>query len=615
MIRAHDPIRWRDDRLLALPQPWARRALKGHDKRGGVWSREANSWLLDMAERMEGLRIPIDADDAEICALAEKCAREAMNLADGPVPLTVTGYRERLARYCAGYGINQPPVTVTDTGAIRRMTNAIWWRRKLRTEQGRLLEGEAIRLGLVHRKGEIYASNATIQRRQKQKQRNAKTLESTEAVNLTTGEIYNLSQLVEKCNSNPRIRRGELMTRIGGFEVVAKGCGHVAEFVTLTTPSKFHPKKTTASGHVIDNPKFNGSTPKQASQYLGKVWSLCRSALARYGVRIYGFRIAEPHHDGTPHWHCLFFMPEWFSKGRRMVPRFRAIVRRYFLRMDASEAGAKKRRVEFEAIDWAKGSAVGYIAKYVSKNIDGYQVQEDFEAGKDAIVTAPRVEAWASTWGIRQFQQIGGAPVGVWRELRRMEVADDQSKTLQQAITAADTGGINRAPGSRPEGAGVYWAEYTRIQGGAMVERKNLRLRAAYTDKGSKWDATQWAQVEARNCYEEPAAATCYGVRDVLAYRVHVSRIYSWEIRRGKSGSTGVLGVGVAPVSSAPWTGVNNCTQGIENDFYREGDGPEIPRGEAKILANTGGGAGINRDHQASRVAHLRYGSENRIRQ
>jgi hypothetical protein len=171
-----------------------------------------------------------------------------------------------------------------------------------------------------------------------------------------------------------------------------------------------------------------------------------RSFLKRHGLHVYGFRIAEPHHDGTPHWHLLLFMHASASDA------VNAAFKKYFDPDDESEPGSGDRRVDIVPIDSSKGSAAGYVAKYVSKNIDGFGVGRDAEttgatgdgtgitrdgtghltdptrdetgpatgATRDATVTVTRVDAWASTHGIRQFQQIGGPPVSVWRELRRL---------------------------------------------------------------------------------------------------------------------------------------------------------------------------------------------------
>ncbi len=127
------------------------------------------------------------------------------------------------------------------------------------------------------------------------------------------------------------------------------------------------------------------------------------------------FRVAEPHHDGTPHWHLLLFLrPE-------EVEFATAVFRKHALKEDGYEPGAQH-RFTVTPIDEKFGSATGYIAKYISKNIDGYGMdgELDDESGQPVKEMAKRVRAWASRWNIRQFQQIGGAPVTTWRELRRL---------------------------------------------------------------------------------------------------------------------------------------------------------------------------------------------------
>jgi hypothetical protein len=90
------------------------------------------------------------------------------------------------------------------------------------------------------------------------------------------------------------------------------------------------------------------------------------------------------------------------------------VISHYSLEVDGNENGAVQYRCDFKLIDPKKGSTTGYIAKYISKGIDGEGL--GIVNGEDPIVDAQqRIEAWASCWCIRQFQQIGGASVCVWR--------------------------------------------------------------------------------------------------------------------------------------------------------------------------------------------------------
>lgn len=341
--------------------------------------------------------------------------------------------------------------------ALAKLSDSKWWQNKLKRQWAFQREHLAIAAGQVQKSASPYASRTCVGEWKEQKRKNREWLKNQCIENVDTGEQFELVLQVDKSNANPAIRRCELMIRMRGFEDIANEYGYVGAFITLTAPSKYH--SVHAAGGFIKN--WNAGTPRDTQKYLCSVWAKIRAKLNREGLRIFGFRVAEPHHDGTPHWHILVFMR---TEDKEQIHR---IMRTYALDEDPYESGAQENRFKFVDIDPSKGSATGYIAKYISKNIDGYQLgnEVDDETGQNLKEMAKNVTAWSSRWGIRQFQQIGGAPVTVWRELRRLGSQKVENPVIDPVLAAADVGD---------------WAAYTQLQGGATAERRDIAVRISY---------------------------------------------------------------------------------------------------------------------------------------
>jgi len=344
-----------------------------------------------------------------------------------------------------------PPDTKDIYVSINKLCDEIWWFRNFKKLRATTIESISRDLGAINKKKSLYCSKFASQNKVFQDNFNQVFLENKKLQN-SSGQSFSVAELSSKSVSNPEIRRAELMVRIRGFEEVAELQGYRSDFITFTTPSRMH--SYLSSGHK--NPKWDNTQPKEANEYLCYQWQKIRSEFHKKDIRIFGFRVAEPHHDGTPHHHYLLFSR---PKDKDVI---QSTFSRYALQDSPDEKGAKQHRLKFEEIDKSKGGATSYIAKYISKAIDGYGLEKDLH-NNNAQDSAHKIRTWAGLWGIRQFQQIGGPAVSVWRQLRRVD--DSLNIVVGPALRAADSSN---------------WAAFVLAMGGPTAKRKDAPISPEY---------------------------------------------------------------------------------------------------------------------------------------
>lgn len=436
---------------------------------------EAARMLQDAHERLtiHGYSASMSDDEIQALALAKSRAftKELMGI-DSPQLLFM--------RACAcldSIGLEFSDELIKDKSSkgellslVERVCDEIFLRRQLRRKCAYHVEQVARDLQLVQRSKQVYCSDFSVKRNRERSFSNAEALENTVAYDSEDEtNWFTIADLASKSVSNPEIRRGEMFVRLRGFEELAAEQEHVSVFYTLTSPSRFH----AVSGGQVNQNWLDADSPtaKETHKYLLSVWQRLGRWLAKKEIKLYGMRIAEPHQDGTPHHHFLLFMK----------PEHRDLVTAEFNRIalldSPNEKGAKKYRFKAENIDLSKGSAVGYVAKYLSKNIDGQHISSDKGSNLSGIEAAERVVTWARVNQIRQFQFIGGPSVSVWREFRRLreefkeddivlsDLTEEEHFMLEKIRRAADVGD---------------WKDFCFAMGGVFVKRADQKVRLQY---------------------------------------------------------------------------------------------------------------------------------------
>lgn len=512
------------------------------------WRRVPLEQSLKQAHLSRILR-PVDiwASDYDLRHLAEQRADHCIDwVCEQPGVLTFAAINAKLESLEARPMVEDlsQPTEPQLQAAIKRIGCHLYWRRQLRRAQVQKREAQEQAAGHICAKGMPYVHDVTVARHLERHRENRAMLEATE-IESAEGETITLWQAVQASTANKAIRRGELMTRIRGSEEWATARGMVGLFTTNTLPSRFH---ASLFGGGI-NPNYDQSSPRDGQAWLCKTWARARAAIQRRKIKVFGFRVAEPHHDGCPHWHMLLWV-----KPEQAI-QLQELIRGYWLQDSGDEQGAEQYRFKAERIDPAKGGAIAYVAKYIAKNIDDFGSVDasghyDFEGDKQMTIAganARRVAAWASAWGIRQFQAIGQPPVTVWRELRRIDadMAATSSKRLQRAHAAVHKSDTKRAD----------WCAYMKEQGGAMTGR-DYQLRIEFDEETREG---RYGPVEVK----KPA-----GVYDVArpgelctSTRKEWKPKGQWTDAERKTAKVGVMGDLAVWAFGPAWTRFNNCTQ------------------------------------------------------
>lgn len=468
---------------------------------------------------------------------------------------------------CKNHGITPPSHKLPAKTQLARLSCPRWWRRKLRSQCGRTVEQVMREAHRVHMRAGIYCSDFTVERRRSQIFRNHALLETLEAIN-QEGQTYTLAELAELGLANPDHRRAELMLRINDTEAEARRLGHVGMFYTMTAPSKYHP---VVASNCFRNPKYKGATPRETQQYLQGLWAKIRAKLARENIGIYGIRVVEPHHDGTPHWHLLIWMkPEDEDAVTGTLREYAEEAHHEEL---FNRWGKTTARFDAKRIDYEQGTAAGYVAKYISKNINGEQFMEMDKYGHEMKTSAPRIEAWASVWGIRQFQFLGLPSVTVWREVRRLTEKQDQMLKDWEAATRPHPCAAMRFAQIRKAANAGQWDQFLRLMGGPMTKRKDQPIKPWVETKmttGVNIETFSHATGEDYG-HEAVVAKGRYGEEQKVTFGLvatgrpgfsseYMTRVYKWQVRaKGSRAGGDFQAEGEA---ESPWTRVTNCTQG-----------------------------------------------------
>lgn len=202
-----------------------------------------------------------------------------------------------------------------------------------------------------------YASPSALATYNAQKLKTAAFLKSAIVYDASTGTSVPLKDVM----STPEMQASKRLAFLKAIEQLAQEARLQWAMMTITLPAEYHPNPSNGKA------SFNGTGFDQQQKLLAAKFDKVSSMMRKTGVRLSGVRVHEPHADGTPHWHVLFFY--------KTEDQLKEIARCFFFHFPAR---LRIRRVLTDKSGFVKLDKKGGLRF----DVNVFDTVEDFVAGK-----------------------------------------------------------------------------------------------------------------------------------------------------------------------------------------------------------------------------------------
>jgi hypothetical protein len=178
--------------------------------------------------------------------------------------------------------------------------------------------------------------------------------------------------------------------------------------ITITAPGEYH----------TSSKFWNGYSPRQTHRLISSLWNTFNTRIRKWKSRSFYLRVVEPHIDGTPHWHVIF----WGDANKSQ--KYKKVFYEVFKSFNNHKNGE-------HGIDWVINEDPDKISKNILYVLKSMEVSNDDE-NEDVEYSQKnrrlkRIETHAKFWNLRRWQ-LSGLPKhckSLWRLMYRLQIRKD----------------------------------------------------------------------------------------------------------------------------------------------------------------------------------------------